>query len=119
MPMMPSAISNVHAKVSATPSRPRIRPYGTHESAHSKTPIRNFTGWTSRAQATREELQRGLGLRLLVAPEIDASLFEEPPGVERHCERLTRDTLGRELDDAAVVGIQPQFANQLAAEFFG
>src|SRR5262249_41030909 len=62
---------------------------------------REIVGWLggSRRQL-REVLQRGAGLGLLFAGEVDAAFGEEGAGLGRDVERIGRQAFRRQLEDA-------------------
>src|SRR5262245_29256723 len=58
-------------------------------------------------QVAGEILERRLGLRRLLAADVHAAAGEERPSFHRDLEHLLRRALGRELDDARAVRVQP------------
>ena len=69
-----------------------------------------------RLQSLGEELERLPGLRLLLAGEVDARARQERPRLRGDLERLGGRALGRELEDARVVRVEPHLGDELAAE---
>ena len=63
-------------------------------------------------QLPGEELQRGAGLRLLMALERHTALCQECPCLGRHLERLGRAAPGGQLEDARSVGVEPELGDE-------
>src|SRR5215207_2579892 len=66
--------------------------------------------------ALREELERPARLRRLLAREVDAVPAEEGSRLRRGAEGVGRLALGRELEDARAIGIQPELRDEPPTE---
>ena len=69
-----------------------------------------------RLELLREELERGLRLRLLLPGEIDSLRAEEGSRLRRDLERVCSSALRRELEDPRAVGVEPQLRDEPSAE---
>src|SRR6187455_1865912 len=63
-----------------------------------------------------EELERRLRLRLLFAEEVEAFAGQERLHLDRQVERLGRQTLRRELEDARPVRVEPELGHEPPGE---
>src|SRR6476619_2334387 len=90
------------------PRRPSRTTGGTRADPRARTlqPRRGL-----RPEFRDEELERGLGLRLLFTVEVDAPAREEVPRLSGDRKRVGWRALRRQLEDARVVGIEPHLAD--------
>ncbi len=67
-------------------------------------------------QLLGEEVQGGAGLGLLLAAEVDPHVREVAPRLEGDRQRVPWGALGRQLEDAGTVGVEPELGDDPAAE---
>src|SRR6185503_5027106 len=67
-------------------------------------------------QPRAEELERAVGLGVLLSGGVDLALGQERAGLGRDVERVARRTAQRELEDSRVVRVEPELGHQAVAE---